>query len=119
MATPPPPGWPLRSPPREGFALSGPSVTLDPLTHAVRPDLADVRLAAYVFAPHYAEPLTRLVDAVATLRAARDSKSEALATLAPGDAFEVLEFAGSLAWGIAPAEKLVGYLPTAALTVAR
>ncbi len=81
----------------------------------MRPDLADIRLAEYVFAPHYAAPLTRQLARTATLQAERDPASEALATLAPGDAFEVLEFAGTLAWGTAPAAKLVGYLPTAAL----
>ena len=44
-------------PSRRAFALTGPSVTLDPRTHAVRGDLADVRLAEQVFAPHYAAPL--------------------------------------------------------------
>ena len=88
---------------------------LDPRTHAVRPDLADIRLAEFVFAPHYAAPLTRHLAREATLQASRDSASEALTTLVPGDAFEVLEFAGSLAWGTAPAARLVGYLPVEAL----
>ncbi|HEX8484692.1 hypothetical protein [Sphingomonas sp.] len=39
----------------------------------------------------------------------------AVALLATGDLFEVLEFAGALAWGIAPGAELVGYLPAAAL----
>lgn len=90
---------------------------LDPRTHAVRPDLADVRLAEYVFAPHYAAPLTRRVARPAALRLARDPTSETMATLAPGDTFEVLELAGDLAWGIAPAARLVGYLPAAALVI--
>jgi hypothetical protein len=85
----------------------------------VRADLADVRLAAYVFAPHYAAPLARTIASPVALRAARDPASEVMADLMPGDAFEVLEFAGSLAWGIAPAEQLVGYLPADALTAAR
>ncbi len=89
---------------------------LDPRTHAVRPDLADVRLAEYVFAPHYAAPITRRVAQSAALRIARDPASETLATLAPGDLFEVLELAGALAWGIAPDAKLVGYLPADRLT---
>jgi hypothetical protein len=85
-------------------------VVLDPRTHAVRPDLADVRLAEYVFAPHYAAPLTCRLVRSGTLRIARDPESEIVAELTPGDVFEVLEFAGPLAWGIAPAGKLVGYL---------
>jgi hypothetical protein len=81
----------------------------------VRPDLADVRLAAYVFAPHYAAPIPRTLARPETLRAARDPSSVAVALLATGDLFEVLEFAGALAWGIAPGAELVGYLPAAAL----
>ena len=92
--------------------MQGRSKGLDPRTHAVRGDLADVRLAEYVFAPHYAAPLTRVVAREAVLRAERDPCSEALLPLAPGDVFEVLEFAGDCAWGVAPASKLVGYLPT-------
>lgn len=84
----------------------------------MRPDLADVRLAEYVFAPHYAAPLVRTVAVATIMRSARDLASDVVATMAPGDLFEVLEFAGPLAWGIAPAERLVGYLPAAALTSA-
>jgi hypothetical protein len=91
---------------------------LDPRTHAVRADLADIRLAEYVFAPHYAAPLTRAVARTATLHLGRDPQSEILATLTPGDAFEVLEFAGDLAWGVAPNSKLVGYLPADTLAPA-
>ena len=106
------------TPPREGFALRGRSVELDPRTHAVRGDLADIRLAEYVFAPHYAAPLTRFVGRPATLCAGREPESERLAILAPGDPFEVLEFAGELAWGVEPASKLVGYLPSDSLAPA-
>ena len=90
-------------------------MSLDPRSHAVRGDLADIRLAEYVFAPHYVAPLTRELATTATLHVARDTASETLATLRPGDAFEVLEFAGGLAWGIAPAAKLVGYVSADAL----
>jgi hypothetical protein len=93
-------------------------VLLDARTHAIRPDLADVRLAEHVFAPHYAAPLTRYVTYPAALREARDPQSVTVATLEPGDAFEVLELAGDLAWGIAPAPQLVGYLPADALATA-
>lgn len=91
---------------------------LDPRTHAVRPDLADIRLAEYVFAPHYAAPLTRTLALEATLRAERALASQTLVILAPGDTFEVLEFAGDSAWGMAPAAGLVGYLPANALAPA-
>lgn len=110
-ATPPSP----EEPTRKQFALSGPSAVLDPLTHAVRPDLADVRLAELVFAPHYASPVLRSVARAAPLRSARDAAAVTLATLMPGDAYELLDLVGDDGWGIAVAQGLVGYLEAAAL----
>jgi hypothetical protein len=104
-ATPPASNGPAR----KSFALQGRTVSLDPRTNAVRPDLADVRLAEYVFAPHYAAPLPYRTHAPATLREGRPSGSTVLAELAAGETFEVLELAGGHAWGIAPRLGLVGY----------
>ena len=73
MASPPPTPPSSGTPPRKAFALTGRSVTLDPRTHPVRADLADVRLAAQVFAPHYAEAVERRLATDATLRAERDA----------------------------------------------
>lgn len=109
MATPP---SHARSP-RRAFALTGPSVALDPLTRAVRADLADVRLAEQVFAPHYAEPVRCTVTSRTDLRVARGG--ETIATLEPGELFEVLDVAGGHAWGRAPNRELVGYLDKQAL----
>ena len=95
--------------------LAGRSVTLDGRTHAVRRDLADIRLAEQVFAPHYAVPMPRLVAAETPL-VGEDSMT--MATLAVGDVFEVLEFAGDRAWGIATGPQLVGYVTIAALRTA-
>lgn len=81
----------------------------------MRGDLADVRLADQVFAPHYAAPLPRTVAAPADLRAGRAPDSEILVSLAPGDAFELLDITGDLAWGVAPASGCVGYVEAAAL----
>ena len=114
-ATPPPQIAPLATPPRKAFALTGRSIVLDPATHAVRSDLADVRLADQVFAPHYAAAMPRRVAVAVDLRAARDPGSAVLAGLDDGDLFEVLDLIGDAAWGIAPAQGLVGYLPAAAL----
>ncbi|CAM3137425.1 MULTISPECIES: SH3 domain-containing protein [Sphingomonas] len=96
-------------PARKSFALQGRTVGLDPRTHAVRPDLADVRLAEYVFAPHYAAPLPYRTNAPVTLREGRPIGSAVLAALRSGETFEVLELAGGNAWGIAPNLGLVGY----------
>ena len=100
---------------RKSFALQGRTVDLDPRTHAVRPDLADVRLAEYVFAPHYAAPLPYRTSAPVTLREGRAPGSMVLAELATDETFEVLELAGGKAWGIAPHLGLVGYCDAAVL----
>jgi hypothetical protein len=82
----------------------------------VRRDLADVRLADRVFAPHYAAPVIMVIAHETDLRVARDGDSEVLTTLAPRAVFEVFELAGVNAWGKAPECGLVGYLDAAALT---
>jgi hypothetical protein len=97
----------------EGFALTGRSAPIDPRFNAVRADLADIRLAGRVFAPHYAAPLACRV-ARATPLLDRPG-GEAVVELSPGDAFEVLELAGGHAWGRAPGPGLVGYLDRHAL----
>jgi hypothetical protein len=85
----------------------------------VRADLADVRLADRVFAPHYAAPLPRVLVSAATLRDGRGEEAQPVAELAPGDAFELLDVTGTDAWGRAPGLDRVGYLPAAALGAAR
>ena len=97
------------------FALNGRSAVIDPRVDAVRRDLADVRLADRVFAPHYAAPLPRILVQDIALRAAPAADSEILVPLKAGDSFEVLEFAGGNAWGTAPGAGLVGYLDATAL----
>lgn len=94
---------------RSGFALTGPSVVLDPRIHAVRPDLADIRLAGQVFAPHFAASIAcRAVDTGDV--SATPKGDVAVATLVVGDRFDVLEVSGDLAWGIAADAGLVGYV---------
>ncbi|EZP57009.1 MULTISPECIES: SH3 domain-containing protein [unclassified Sphingomonas] len=101
-------------PSRKAFALTGPSVTLDPRTHAVRGDLADVRLAERVFAPHYAAPIAAVATAAGTIFADR-GLSDPLGALDAGEPFEVLELAGRHAWGRATTHGLVGYVDRALL----
>lgn len=81
----------------------------------MRRDLADVRLAERVFAPHYAAPLPLLLTRAADLRAGPREDAELLARLAPGELFEVLEFRSETSWGVAPGHGLVGYVATNAL----
>jgi hypothetical protein len=103
-------------PPRKVFALTGRSRPLDPTTDAVRPDIADIRLADRVFAPHYAQALRKTVAADALLCAARGEEAELLATLRAGEAFDLLDVTGGSAWGIAVASGLVGYVDVGKLS---
>jgi hypothetical protein len=102
-------------PPRRSFALTGHSVAIDPRHNAVRPDLADIRLAEYVFSPHYAAPMPCVVTKPVILRAANSVESEALAELAPGESFEVLEVLRETTWGVSPDRRLAGYVERTAL----
>ena len=87
------------APPRERLRLSGRSVKLDPTTHAVRGDIADLELAHEVFAPHYARALAYRAQIDATVRAEADADAEARAGLNAGDKFCVLDISGGYAWG--------------------
>ena len=90
---------------------------IDPRTDAARRDLADIRLADRVFAPHYAAPVAHVVIAPVSLRSAKEADAEPLAQLAAGDVFEVLELSAGNAWGRAPGPGLVGYVDAAQLQV--
>ena len=81
----------------------------------MRPDIADIRLADQVFAPHYARAMRRTLTVAARLRAGRGADAETLATLVAGDPFDLLDVTGAAAWGIAPDRGLVGYLDASAL----
>lgn len=81
----------------------------------MRSDIADVRLAHRVFAPHYAEPVARTVTADTTLRDSRGEGSSPLVRLERGAAFDLLDVTGGVAWGVARDAGLVGYLDAAAL----
>jgi hypothetical protein len=103
------------APPRRSFALTGHSVAIDPRHNAVRPDLADIRLAEYVFAPHYAAPMPCVVTRAVVLHVSSSPDSEALAELHPGEAFECLEVLREVAWGVVPDRRLAGYVGRDAL----
>ena len=105
-----------RPEPRRTFALAGRSVRLDPRTHAVRGDLADIRLAEQVFAPHYAKAIAcRVCWATPLLESIGGAP---IAALAEGEAFELLELARGHGWGMAPGHALVGYVDRRALELA-
>jgi hypothetical protein len=81
----------------------------------VRRDLADIRLAEYVFAPHYAEPLPRVLLHDAALRASPAPDSVLLAELKAGESFELLDVMSGYGWGVATQERLVGYVDAEAI----
>lgn len=99
----------------ERFRLSGPSADLDPRYNAWRGDLADVTLAGKLFAPHYAEAVSRTIGASGATLHAGAAESEALAELAPGEEFALLDITGDWAWGYRPGDHLVGYVRAEAL----
>lgn len=104
---------PEPSPPTpDRFSLAGPSARLDPRTHAVRRDIADIALADRVFAPHYAMPLTHscLATAVA-MRAAPTDSATPVSQLLRGERFAVVDSSGGWAWGYSLHDRYVGYVP--------
>ena len=107
------------APPRKSFSLTGHSVAIDPRHNAVRPDLADVRLAEYVFAPHYAAPMPCVVTRTVIMHAESSPDSETLAELQAGEPFECLEVLREVAWGVSPDRRLAGYVDRDALDQAK
>ncbi len=95
--------------------MVGRSRAYDPTREAIRPDVADVRLADRIFAPHYAAPLLRRVTAATALRETRAADSAVLTMLAVGEPFELLDVTGETGWGIAPQHGLVGYIDANAI----
>ena len=99
---------------RKNFSLSSPSVELDPRVNAIRPDLADVALAAKLFAPHYARPVERACILVSTPMYDKpngDLSSEILG----GERFWMLDQSGGWAWGWSGHDHYVGYVASASI----
>jgi hypothetical protein len=98
------------------LSLAGPSDRSDRARLPVRGDLAHIRLAGRYFVPHYVLPLSyRVLASGATLVAAGRDGAAVLAVLEGGTVFEVLDIAGSWAWGQVGSDGLVGYLAVAML----
>jgi hypothetical protein len=92
--------------------LSRPSEVVDALHRPVRGDLAHIRCAGTVFVPHYAVPMPHLVaQGGVTLRKAGRADAEAIAELAMGETFNVLDMSGGWAWGQQGDDGFVGYVP--------
>ncbi|MFL6863923.1 MAG: C40 family peptidase [Allosphingosinicella sp.] len=112
-----PPGNAESSSSTRRFSLQGPSVALDPRTHAWRNDVADVELAGRLFAPHYAQALVRACGLMPTwLRNAPNDGAAAVSQLLPGEGFAVLDITAGWAWGYATLDRRVGYVEAIELT---
>ena len=110
----PPTALPSASPhTRKRFALTGHSTAVDPRVEAARGDLADVRLADRIFAPHYAAPVGRTAIAQTPLLAAHGG--EPVSELLKGERFDVLELSHGYAWGVGAADGAVGFVAMDAL----
>jgi hypothetical protein len=68
-----------------------------------------------VIASHYASPVQRSVEIRTPLRAQADESAEALAELAVGTRFDLLDDSRGWAWGYAGDERRVGYVRSSAL----
>ena len=94
------------------FSLSGPSATHAAEHLPVRGDLAHIRLAGKIFVPNYVVPMAQVIDdAGAVLRKAGKADAEALAELAGGTPFNLLDTSGGWAWGQVGDDGAVGYVP--------
>lgn len=101
---------------RAKFALHGPEEDFDPRVTAHRGDLADLRLAGKMFAPHYAEALPMRCSAPkAMLRKQGGKNYEAVSELLHGEDFQLLDVSGDWAWGFGELDGYVGHVPVHAL----
>lgn len=111
---------PIQAPPsasprtRKRFALTGRSHSVDPRVEAARGDLADVRLADRVFAPHYAAAVQRNANRRSPILASHGGA--VLSEILPGEPFDVLELSRGYAWGVSGGDGTVGFVAVDVLT---
>jgi NlpC/P60 family/Bacterial dipeptidyl-peptidase Sh3 domain len=102
---------PLSPPPRQTYRLGGPSFDGDKRTTPIRGDLADIKLAGKLFAPHYAVPMLRTgIAPVTEIHAEPHLSSMPVSALMHGEEFAVLDVAGEWAWGYCLHDDYLGYL---------
>jgi hypothetical protein len=97
------------------LSLNGPSIAADPGRLPLRGDLAHIKLAGRCFVPHYAAPMLHRAKAGAVLLVQARDDAEMITALPEGSLFEVLDIAGSWAWGQIENDGFVGYVPLADL----
>ena len=101
---------------RPTFTLEGHSFVGDKRTTPIRGDLADIKLAGKLFAPHYAIPMLRTgIAPVTEIHAQPDADSMPVSALMHGEEFAVLDVAGAWAWGYCKHDDYLGYLRFAEL----
>lgn len=101
---------------RQRYKLSGHSLVGDPRTTPIRGDLADMKLAGKLFAPHYAVPILRTgIAPVTEIHAEPHASSMPVSALMHGEEFAVLDVAGEWAWGYCLHDNYLGYLRFAEL----
>lgn len=89
----------------------------DPRINAWRNDLADTALEGIVDASRFARPVRyRLSPPQAPIRKAPEEGAVAVNELLSGEAFDVLDVAGGVAWGYSVHDHYVGYVDAALLT---
>ncbi len=97
-------------------ALTGHSLVGDPRVTPIRGDLADIKLAGKLFAPHYAVPLVkRCIMPATTLHNGPHESDEGTSRLLHGERFAVLDVAGDWAWGYGVHDDYLGYVRFSAL----
>lgn len=93
------------------YSLSGHSIEGDKRTTPIRGDLADIKLAGKLFAPHYAVPMIRTgIAPVTEIHAEPHMTSMPVSSLMHGEEFAVLDVAGEWAWGYCLHDDYLGYL---------
>ena len=101
------------SPTRKRFGLRGRSRPVDTRVDAARGDLADIRLADRLFAPHYAAALPRGAVERTSLFSAIGAPPAS--ELLVGERFDVLELSRGYAWGVSSVDGAVGFVSEHAL----
>ena len=106
----------IKSGERPTYTLTGHSFVGDKRMTPIRGDLADIKLAGKLFAPHYAVPMLRTgIAPVTEIHEQPDAQSMPVSALMHGEEFAVLDVAGEWAWGYCCHDSYLGYLRFAEL----
>jgi cell wall-associated NlpC family hydrolase len=89
---------------------------LDSRVDAARRDLADIRLAQHVFAPHYALAVPRTAGRSTPILARAGARESVLSEVLAGEPFDALEISGNHIWGASPIDGSVGFVEADAFT---